>query len=94
MLDDAIAALRKMTRGSKGNRADYIGTLTTRDASALVAFIDVVKPFYDGNAITPDEVRFLSTIRALPSAGLKELADFECYLCEKYARAGASGSGT
>lgn len=46
-LDAALNALRAMTRGPKGNRPDYIGTLSTEHATALVELIDRVTPFYE-----------------------------------------------
>src|SRR5690349_21617692 len=83
-LNAAIGALRGMTYGSKGDRADYVATISTAHASALIRFIDAVKPFYDSHAISEAEIRFLRTIRELPTTALQELLHYEEYLANKY----------
>ena len=83
-LDAAIAALRAMTYGPKGDRTDYVATISTAHASALIRFIDAVKPFYDAHAITEAEIRFLRTIRDLATTALQELLHYEEYLANRY----------
>jgi hypothetical protein len=93
ILDQAIDSLRALTRGPKGYRSDYSGTISTRDASEIMRFIDAAKPFYDAHAITPSELRYLRQMRELSPAALDELEQFARTLEIKYSSTGASLEG-
>lgn len=84
-LDDAIAKLRGITRGPKGNRPDYVGTLTTEQATLLLAFIDRAKPLYDAHAFGDEELRYLHAYRALSAEGRRQLESFAAHLATRYA---------
>lgn len=83
--DRAIAALRAMTRGPKGDRPDYVGTLSTADATILVNVLDRVVPLYDQHAFGAEELRYLTLYRGLNDEGRAQADKFLRYLVEREA---------
>lgn len=91
-LDAAITRLRVLTRGSKGDREDYLGHVSTADATLIVEFIDRAKPLYDAHAFGKEELRYLHAYRRLPLAAREELDRYLTYLARRNALAARTPS--
>ncbi len=93
-VDDAIAKLRSLTFGSKGNRSDYVGMISTEDATVLVEFIDRAKPVYDAHAFGRDEIRYLMAYRQLAPDARQQLENFAEHLRSRCTVAAPPSRGT